>query len=134
MSEAFLFIGFVKERQGLYDTLKSYGYKLIFKPTIVGNLGKPKGNVDAELVLYAAAIEFNNYDKAVVISSDGDFYCLYEFLERRQKLLKIDLPNRKTTSILLNRFGKYQFELIRDREKIEREKKKNGRRGVLPLR
>jgi len=31
-------------------------------------------------VLYAAAIEYSNYDKAVIVSGDGDFYCLHEFL------------------------------------------------------
>jgi len=119
INKAFLFIGYIKDRQSLYDALKSYGYTLIFKPTVTDSTGKPKGNVDAELVLHSCAVEFNNYDKAVVISGDGDFYCLYEYLEKHQKLLHIILPNRKTASMLLNRFEKYQVELVRDREKIE---------------
>ena len=119
VSKAFLFIGYIKEHKNLYETLKSYGYTLIFKPTVTNALGKPKGNVDAELVLHTAAVEFNNYDEAVVVSSDGDFYCLYEYLEKHQKLLHIILPNRKTASMLLSRFEKYQVELVRDREKIE---------------
>lgn len=47
-----------------------------------------KGNVNAELVLYASAIEYNHYDKAVIISSDGDFACLAGYLEKNNKLLK----------------------------------------------
>lgn len=42
-----------------------------------------KGNVDTELVLYSAAIEYDNYDKAIVITSDGDFACLFKFLTER---------------------------------------------------
>ena len=42
-----------------------------------------KGNVDAELVLYSAAIEYDNYDKTIVITSDGDFACLFKFLTER---------------------------------------------------
>src|SRR3990167_3142649 len=76
VSKAFLFIGYIKEQSKMYQQLQSCGYKLIFKPTTKDNLGKPKGNIDAELVLYSAAIEYNNYDKAVIVSGDGDFCCL----------------------------------------------------------
>src|SRR3989344_8070644 len=79
--KAFLFIGYIKQNEMLYKNLKSYGYDLVYKPTVKDNFGKPKGNVDAELVLHAAAIEYQNYDKAVIVSGDGDFGCLHEFLE-----------------------------------------------------
>lgn len=45
-----------------------------------------RGNVDTELVLYSAAIEYDNYDKAIVTTSDGDFACLFKFLTERGKL------------------------------------------------
>ena len=47
-----------------------------------------KGNVDAELVLHSAAIEYDNYDKAIVITSDGDFRCLFEYLKETRGVLK----------------------------------------------
>ena len=53
-----------------------------------------KGNVDAELVLYSAAIEYDNYDKAIVITSDDDFACLFKFLTGRGKLEKIITPTK----------------------------------------
>jgi uncharacterized LabA/DUF88 family protein len=37
--------------------------------------GRVKGNVDAELVLHTM-IEYDNYSKAIIISGDGDFFCL----------------------------------------------------------
>jgi len=80
VSKALLFIGYIRENEKLYHHLKSCGYELVYKPTTKDRDGKPKGNVDAELVLYAAAIEYSNYDKAVIVSGDGDFYCLHEFL------------------------------------------------------
>lgn len=119
-TRAVLFIGYIKENEKLYQALKLYGYKLIFKPTVMDNSGLAKGNVDAELVLHAAAIEYPNYDKAVIVSGDGDFYCLYEFLEKNKKLLQIIIPNRKSESSLLKRFQKYKVFLIRDKEKVER--------------
>ncbi|MEK7617132.1 MAG: NYN domain-containing protein [Patescibacteria group bacterium] len=120
VDKAFLCIGYIKQNRKLYKQLKSFGYDLVFKPTVKDSLGKSKGNVDAELVLHAAAIEFPKYDRAVVVSGDGDFYCLYEFLEKNKKLFKIIIPNRKSESSLLKQFQNYKVFLIRDKDKVER--------------
>src|SRR3990167_1990234 len=104
VEKAFLFIGYIKQNENLYRRLRRFGYELIFKPTVKDNQGKPKGNVDAELVLYSAAIEYENYDKAVIVSGDGDFYCLHEFLYKNKKLLRIIIPNEKSESSLLRPF------------------------------
>lgn len=72
------------ENEKMYTKLRSFGYELVFKPTVSDNKGKPKGNVDAELVLHTAAIRYPEYDKAVIVSGDGDFYCLYDFLAQRR--------------------------------------------------
>jgi len=98
VKKAFLFIGYIKQNERMYKKLKSYGYDLVFKPTVKDNQGKPKGNVDAELVLYSAAVEYKNYDKAVIVSGDGDFYCLHEFLMKKIKLLKIRVVFAETVS------------------------------------
>ena len=124
VNKAFLCIGYIKQNESLYKKLKSDGYELIFKPTVKNHVGKPKGNVDAELVLHAAAVEFSNYDKAVIVSGDGDFYCLHDYLEKNNKLLKIIIPNRKSESSLLKKFQNYKVSLIRDRDKLERKESK----------
>src|SRR5690606_8849749 len=79
VQEAYLFIGKTEGNQDLYTNLQQAGYILVFKPTIAYfEHGKKtmKGNVDAELVLYASAKLFNSYRKAIIVSGDGDFYCL----------------------------------------------------------
>jgi uncharacterized LabA/DUF88 family protein len=106
---AFLFLGFVEGNQKLYTKLQKAGFILIFKPTIAykrDGVEVVKGNVDAELVLRAAAREFNNYDKAIIISWDWDFCCLIEFLIENDKLLKVLTPNNKFSS-LLRKFYKH---------------------------
>ncbi len=120
VQKAFMFIGYIHENEKFYEKLREIGYKIIFKPTIRDCYGKPKGNVDAELVLHSAAIEFVNFDKAVIVSGDGDFYCLHEYLATKEKLLKIIIPNRKSESSLLKKFQAYKIFLVRDRDKIER--------------
>lgn len=104
VERAFLFIGQVPENQKLYTYLQKAGYILVFKPTVhYFKDGKKttKGNVDAELVLYAAAKEFKNYDKAVIVTGDGDFACLLEYLDDENKLSKLLIPNKYNYSSFL---------------------------------
>ncbi len=99
---AFLFIGFVPENQRLYTALQADGYILVFKPTLILPGGRVKGNVDAEMVLHAM-IEYENYDKAVIVTGDGDFAGLVDYLMKKDKLLRLLIPDRKNYSSLLAR-------------------------------
>lgn len=102
VKKAYIFIGQIPGSEKLYTYLQESGYILIFKPTLEFKKGKTritKGNVDAELVLHAM-IEWNNYDKAIIVSGNGDFYCLIEYLNDNQKLEKIITPNHKYSSLL----------------------------------
>lgn len=119
VTKTFLFIGYINKNRELYKKLSSYGYKLVYKPTIEDKFGKTKGNVDAEIVLNASAIEYNNYEKAVVVSGDGDFYCLYDFLVKQKKLLKIVIPNSKSMSSLLKKFENYKDFIEFNKEKLK---------------
>ena len=103
VEKAFLFIGFIPTNETLYTSLQQQGYILIFKPTLILGNGKVKGNVDAELVLHAM-IEYPNYEKAVIVSGDGDFHCLIKYLRDRNKLEKLIIPNQKKYSSLLRGF------------------------------
>ncbi|MCD4756193.1 NYN domain-containing protein [bacterium] len=103
VSEAFLFLGYVESNRKLYIYLTSVGYELVFKPTVRDFKGRVKGNVDAELVLQTM-IEVENFDKAIIVSGDGDFYCLIKYLIGIGKLDKVITPNWKYSS-LLKEFG-----------------------------
>lgn len=105
VSKAFLFIGYVPGQEPMYRALKSFGYKIIHKPTIIDNKGKIKGNCDAELVLQSM-IEYKNYRKAIIVSGDGDFYCLIKYLEKKDKLERLIIPNAKSYSNLLKKVSK----------------------------
>lgn len=119
VKKALLFIGFLESNQSLYDHLKQWGYQLVFKPAIKFNRTSIKGNVDAELVLHAAKIEYPKYDLAIIVSGDGDFFCLHEELEKDKKLFKIIAPNRKSESSLIKRFRDYKLYVEDIRSKVE---------------
>ena len=99
IAKAFVFIGYMRENEPLYNSLRKDGYSLVFKPTLLLPEGGVKGNVDAELVLHAM-IEYANYDKALIVTGDGDFYCLVEYLLKKDKLLNLMIPNQKKYSSL----------------------------------
>lgn len=103
VTKAFVFIGYVPTNQSLYTALQQKGYLVIFKPTLILPNGKPKGNTDAELVLHTM-IEYPNYDRAVIVAGDGDYYCLVEYLKKQGKLKKLMIPNRLEYSFLLRKF------------------------------
>jgi uncharacterized LabA/DUF88 family protein len=102
ITKAFIFIGYVGENQALYTNLQKDGYILIFKPTLKLPDGRSKGNVDAELVLHTM-IEYPNYEKALIVTGDGDFYCLVEYLLKKERLLKLMIPNKEKYSSLLRK-------------------------------
>lgn len=105
VSVAYLFIGFISQNQDLYSSLQKAGYVLIFKPVVPDQDGNVKGNIDADLVLQAM-IDYQNYDKAIIVTSDGDFYSLAKHLYNNNKLEKVISPYVKTCSVLLKKSAK----------------------------
>jgi uncharacterized LabA/DUF88 family protein len=113
VDKAYLFIGYIAENAAMYEQLHELGYLIVLKRTLEvkshegekpkaeKEAPKPtiKGNVDAELVLYAMK-EMPNYDKAIVVSGDGDFFALVEYLDQQQKLLKLMVPNWQFSTLL----------------------------------
>jgi len=122
VTKAFIFIGYIATNESLYTALQKYGYIVIFKPTLILPGGKPKGNTDAELVLHTM-IEYPNYDKAIIASGDGDFYCLVEYLEKQNKLLKLIIPNQRDYSSLLRKFAPHMLFMNGLKDKLEYRKR-----------
>lgn len=126
VQKAFMFIGYMPENEDLYTQMHEAGYLVVLKPTLEmyakpeaekkpgdeKNETKPehvrpptKGNTDAELVMYVMK-ELPNYDKAIIVSGDGDFYSIVEYLEQQGKLLHLMAPNWMYSS-LMKPFEKY---------------------------
>lgn len=100
VEKAFLFIGYIAENEDLYTDLQDAGFVCVYKPTLTYKDGTTKGNCDAELVLQAL-IEYSNYDKAVIVSGDGDFHCLIDYFIEQDKLRAVIVPDRHKFSALL---------------------------------
>jgi uncharacterized LabA/DUF88 family protein len=118
IKKAFIFIGYVPQNQPLYTNLQKDCYILVFKPTLILPDGEVKGNVDAELVLHTM-IEYTNYDKALIVTGDGDFYCLVDYLLKNGKLLNLMIPNMRKYSSLFRRLRAHIVFMNGFRGKVE---------------
>ncbi len=126
VTKAFLFVGYIPEFEDMYHQMHDFGYSVVLKPTqdltrvmpekegvkldrngkeIIEEKRPVKGNIDAELVLWAMK-EFSHYQKAVIVSGDGDFYCLLEYLEEQGKLGRVLVPNPQFSN-LFNKYKQY---------------------------
>ena len=123
---AYLFIGFIPQNQELYSSLQKNGYILKFKPVLTNKDGSHKGNVDADLVLQVAIDYFEkNFDKVVLVTSDGDFYSLINFLYEKEKLEKVISPYYKSCSSFLKSTAKDRLIFVNNLKKKLQYTKKN---------
>ncbi|MGH9838125.1 MAG: thiamine pyrophosphate-binding protein [Blastocatellia bacterium] len=96
---AYMFLGFVNNNQRLYSRLQKSGFVLIFKPVVTDANGNIKGNVDADLVLQVM-MDLEEFDKAVIVTSDGDFYSLVRHLYALDKLEVVLSPSVHCSKLL----------------------------------
>jgi len=118
VTHAYMFIGYMAENEQLYEYMHNLGFLVVLKPTLDVKVTpeaeietkeaakgseeqkhQVKGNIDADLVLYAMK-EYPNYQKAIIVSGDGDFFALAEYLKEKNKLLNIMTPNWQYSSLL----------------------------------
>jgi len=103
VSKAFYFIGFTQDRNcRLYKILRKAGFQLCLRSPVIAIINgerKIKANVDSNLIT-SALIKLNNFDKAIIVAGDGDYYYFAKYLLRNNKLLKILLPSRQDSSNL----------------------------------
>lgn len=116
---AYIFLGLVPKYKDLYTYLSDCGFSLIFKEVVYGSDGKAKGNCDADLVLRAVVDTYEKkFDKAVIVSSDGDYAGLVKFLIEKQKIESLISPSDSNKcSILLKRTGA-KIAYLQDQMKI----------------
>lgn len=104
VNRAILFMGLLPDNFEYYNYLQNIGYDISFKPTITSKEGKTKGNVDGELILTIAKDFYEKkLESVVLVSGDGDYHCIVEFLKEKNVNIEIVSPNRKYLSLLLKR-------------------------------
>ncbi len=69
-------------------------------------------------------LDYNKYDKAIIVTSDGDFYSLVKYLYKNNKLERVISPYVKTCSVLLKKTAKEKIVFMENlRKKLEYKEK-----------
>lgn len=127
---AYYFLGFVQEKnQDLYDNIQESGFVLKFREHNSAMLGKKKGNVDSDIIftVMKRMYQKDDFEKVVLVSGDGDYKMLVDFLIEENRLGKILFPNRKFASSLYKSIGSEYFDSLDSqalRQKICQKKSK----------
>jgi uncharacterized LabA/DUF88 family protein len=133
---AYYFIGKVKENQDIYTTLESYNYTLKLKDpspyvteevvcpyckkVIAPEMHRNKSDCDSFMTLQVMS-DFSLYDKAVLITSDGDFDNLVKKLLLQDKLSMVFAPCKDGCSWLLRSAARGRIAYIDDyRDELEK--------------
>ena len=118
---AYYFIGYITENKPLYSSLEAAGFELVFKE-VAKSYDKYKGNVDVNLTVKAMS-EIDRYSKAVIVTSDGDYACLAEYLIEKNKLGCLIGCSRNGCSHLLRKLHVmtrifYMDDIVRDLDMV----------------
>lgn len=98
---AYLFLGLIPKYKDLYKNLQEAGFTLVFKEVVYDGDGKAKGNCDADLVLQSTCDYYERkFEKALIVTSDGDYASLVKFLNEKNSLLSVLSPRDKCSYLL----------------------------------
>ena len=103
VKEAYYFLGYLQEENNeLYQEIQKAGFIVLFKEHNQYAITKKKGNVDTDIVfeIMKNLIENNNFNKIVLVSGDGDYKKLIDYLIGKERFEKILFPNRRFASSL----------------------------------
>ncbi len=113
------------ENTDLYTEIRHAGFNLLFRLHNPSMIGKKKGNVDSDIIFHTMKLLYKRerFDKIVLVSGDGDYKLLIDFLIEEQKFAKILFPDRRYRSSLYKSLTNNYFSYLDDagiRNKIER--------------
>lgn len=131
VSRAYYYLGYTQEGvdyDKLYEAIQAAGFILVFREHNSAMLGKKKGNVDSDIIfsVMKRLYEKDKFDKVALVSGDGDYKSLVDFLIQEKRFEKILFPNRKFRSSLYKSLSSTYFAYLDDidiKRKIEVKKK-----------
>ena len=121
IEEAYYYFGYISEdQQSLYSNLQKAGFIVLFKEHISTLRGTKKGNGDTDIVfeIMRVMIERKDFDKILLISGDGDYKKLVDFLIKKDVFKKILFPNKKFASSLYKQIRGQYFDYL-DKEALQ---------------
>jgi uncharacterized LabA/DUF88 family protein len=128
ISEAYYFLGYLQEvKDELYTEIQKAGFIVVFKEHNQYAVTKKKGNVDTDIVFEVMKnlLDNKNFDKIVLVSGDGDYKKLVDYLILKKKFSKVLFPNKKYASSLYKKLGSEFYDYL-ENIKVYIELKRKG--------
>lgn len=119
VAEAYYFLGFLSgDEQDLYDSLQKAGFILSFREHSATLRGNKKGNVDCDIIFSAMRkiAEQEPFSKIFIVSGDGDYKKLVDYLVKKGKFGKMLFPNKKFASSLYKSLGGEFFDYLESKD------------------
>jgi uncharacterized LabA/DUF88 family protein len=117
VEHAYYYLGFVMDNnQDLYNAIQEAGFILTFRKHNSAMAGKKKGNVDADIVFAVMKKMYKkeDFDNIVLVSGDGDYKMMVDFLIEEKRFEKILFPNRKFASSLYKSITREFYSYLED--------------------
>ena len=115
VTKAYYFLGFVQDtNQDLYEEIQKAGFVLIFREHNPAMLGKKKGNVDSDIIFHVMKKMYKreDFEKVILVSGDGDYKLMVDFLIEEKRFAKILFPDRGRASSLYKKIGAGYFDAL----------------------
>ena len=114
VERAYYYLGYVQngnQYQQLYEEIQATGFILVFREHNAAMLGTKKGNVDSDIIfsVMKRLYKKEDFDKVLLVSGDGDYKMLVDFLIEEKKLKKLLLPKQRYASSLYKVLGAEYF-------------------------
>lgn len=119
VNKAYYFLGYVQENnQELYEEIQNAGFILIFREHNPAMMGKKKGNVDSDIIFHVMKKLYKqeDFEKIILVSGDGDYKLLVDFLIEENRFEKILFPDKKFASSLYKKLGSQYFDYLENKD------------------
>ncbi|MDR1032835.1 MAG: NYN domain-containing protein [Candidatus Nomurabacteria bacterium] len=134
VARAYYFMGYqMQQHAELYRKIQEAGYILIFRQHNEKMDSVKKGNVDTDIVftIMQKIADREKFDKVILVSGDGDYYKMVQYLIEKNKFARLLAPNEKRMSSLYKIFEpKYYAFLnrleVQDKIALKKRNKKAG--------
>jgi uncharacterized LabA/DUF88 family protein len=131
VEKAYYYLGYVQDNyEHIYEAIQSAGFILVFRQHTAAMIGVKKGNVDSDIIfsIMKRIYKQEDFAKVVLVSGDGDYKMLVDFLIEAGRFEKILFPNQKRASSLYKKMSHTYFD---DLSKSDMRLKIGQRKGGL---
>lgn len=131
VQQAYYFMGYhLDELYDLYNLIQEAGFIVVFRKYDEKMASIKKGNVDTDIVfaIMRKLVEQEDFEKVILVSGDGDYYRMVDYLVKKNKFGKLLAPNQKCMSSLYKNLDRSLYTDLSARDVKKKIEFKKGRR------